>query len=254
MATRVLQVGYYLLTLRTNCSNFVKKFIQCQRHGNLIHRSAEELHPMVSPWPFAIWGIYILGPFPTALGQRKFLLVVVDYFTKWVEAEPLANITTQEVQKFFWRNIITRFGITNTLVTDNDLQFIDLKLNEFLNGFCIKHRVISVEHPQTNRQAEITNKVILGEMKKPLEGAKGRQAEKLVEILWAYRCTPQSTIEETPFRLTYRMDAMLLVKVGEVSLLRNCFAEPQNNETLQVDLDLLSKYEKNVVIMTKACK
>lgn len=61
-------------------------------------------------------GMHILGPLPMAQGQRKILLVAVDYFTKWIEAEPLANISTQPIQKFLWRNIITRFGILNTLV------------------------------------------------------------------------------------------------------------------------------------------
>nr|KYP37170.1 Pol polyprotein [Cajanus cajan] len=61
----------------------------------------------------------ILGPFPLAKGQLKFLLVAIDYFTKWIEACPLAKITTENVQKFTWRNIICRFGIPHTLVTDN---------------------------------------------------------------------------------------------------------------------------------------
>nr|KYP54369.1 hypothetical protein KK1_000556 [Cajanus cajan] len=61
----------------------------------------------------------ILGPFLPAKGQLKFLLVAIDYFTKWIEACPLAKITTENVQKFTWRNTICRFGIPHTLVTDN---------------------------------------------------------------------------------------------------------------------------------------
>lgn len=173
MATIVMKVNYYWLILRIDYSNFVKKCIECQRHENSIHQSGEELHLMVFPWPFAIWGIDILGPFPTALGKRKFLLVAV-YLTKWVEAKPLTNITSQAFQKFFQRDIITHFEIPNTLVTNNGLQFLDRKLNEFLSGLGIKHRVTSMEHPQTNGQAETANKVILGKLKKHLDGAKGR--------------------------------------------------------------------------------
>lgn len=69
----------------------------------------------------AIWGMNILGLFPTTPGQRKFLLVTIDYFTKWVEVEPLANIIAYAIQKFFWKNIITCFEILNTLVTNNGL-------------------------------------------------------------------------------------------------------------------------------------
>ncbi|XP_020232779.1 uncharacterized protein LOC109813072 [Cajanus cajan] len=196
LATKVLRAGYYWPTLREDCVTFVKHCISCQRHGNLIHASAEELHGINSPWPFAMWGMDILGPFPIAKGQCKFLLVAVDYFTKWVEAEPLASITAANVQKFLWKNIITRFVIPYALVTDNGLQFTDQKLNRFIQDLGIKHRFTSVEHPQANGQAEAANKVILGELKKRLGDAKGAWAEELLEVLWAYRCTPQSTTNQ----------------------------------------------------------
>ena len=76
-----------------------------------------------SPWPFAQWGLDILGPFPRATGNRQFVLVAVDYFTKWVEAEALANIQDVDVKKFVWKNIVMRFGVPDPLITDNGLQF-----------------------------------------------------------------------------------------------------------------------------------
>nr|KYP36263.1 Pol polyprotein [Cajanus cajan] len=141
----------------------------------------------------------ILRPFPIAKGQCKFLLVAVDYFTKWIKAEPLASITTNNVQKFLWKNIITRFGIPHAIVTNNGLQFTDQKLKKFLQELGIKHRFTSVENPQSNGQAEAANKFILSKLKKRLGTAKGAWAEELSEVLWAYRCTPQSTTQETPF-------------------------------------------------------
>ncbi|KAK7376327.1 hypothetical protein VNO78_34793 [Psophocarpus tetragonolobus] len=179
---------------------------------NLIHQPADDFIPITAPWPFCMWGMNILGPFPMAKGQVKFLLVVIDYFTKWIEAEPLATISAQNVQKFLWKNIITRFGIPQVIVSDNGLQFTDKKLNSFLEGLHIKHRVTSVEHPQSNGQAEAANKVILGELKKMMMGAKGEWAEMIPKILWAYRCTPQSSIKETPFRMVYGTNAMIPVE------------------------------------------
>ncbi|XP_020208303.1 uncharacterized protein LOC109793254 [Cajanus cajan] len=111
MAAKVLRAGYYWPTLKGDCAEFVKKCVQCQKHGNLIHASAAELHNISSPWPFALWGIDVLGLFPVAKWQVKFLLVVVDCFTKWIKAEPLACIFAANVQKFVWKNIVTRFGI-----------------------------------------------------------------------------------------------------------------------------------------------
>ncbi|XP_020207378.1 uncharacterized protein LOC109792381 [Cajanus cajan] len=97
LAAKVLRAGYYWPTLKGDCTEFVKKCVKCQKHGNLIHALAAELHSISSPWLFALWGIDVLGPFPVARGQVKFLLVAVDYFTKWIEAEPLACISVANV-------------------------------------------------------------------------------------------------------------------------------------------------------------
>nr|KYP55449.1 Pol polyprotein [Cajanus cajan] len=113
----------------------------------------------------------ILGPFPPAKGQLKFLLVAIDYFTKWIEACPLAKITTENIQKFTWKNIV--FGILHSLVADNGKQFIAQSFEDFLRELDVKHLPTSVEHPQTNGQAEAANKVILRELKKRLGSAKG---------------------------------------------------------------------------------
>ncbi|XP_020206374.1 uncharacterized protein LOC109791485 [Cajanus cajan] len=190
LAAKVLRAGYYWPTLKTDCAEFVKRCVQCQRHGNIIHASAEELHSISAPLPFALWGLDILGPFPLAKGQCKFLLVTIDYFTKWIEAEPLATITASMVQKFLWKNIVTRFGIPYAIIMDNGLQFTDQKLNKFITDLGIRHRFTSVEHPQSNGHAEAANKVILTELKKRLGDSKGAWAEELIEVLWAYRCTP----------------------------------------------------------------
>jgi len=99
-------------------------------------------------------------------GQTKFMIVVVDYFTKWIEAEALTKINAQQVQTFVWKNIICRFEIPHTIIIDNGRQFTDKKLMEFYADLRIKSTTTSVEHPQTNGQAETGNKVILGQLKK----------------------------------------------------------------------------------------
>ena len=86
-----------------------------------IHQPRGVLNPLSSPWPFAQWGLNIVGPFPKVVGNKKFLLVCTDYFTKWVEAEPLGNIKDVDVKGFIWKNIVTRFGVPNVLISDNGL-------------------------------------------------------------------------------------------------------------------------------------
>ena len=91
-------------------------------------RKTEQLHSILSPWPFTKWRMDILGHFSPGKGQVKFLIVVVDYFTKWIEAKPLATITTQQVQQFVWKDIIWRYGVPHTTITDNGRQFIDKRI------------------------------------------------------------------------------------------------------------------------------
>jgi len=99
---------------------YVKKCDECQQHDNLIQEPVEYLFSMVTPWPFFRWGIDILGPFPITVGQFKFIVVVIEYFTKWIEVEPLTTITTEKMVKFIWKSIICRFGVPKELVSNNN--------------------------------------------------------------------------------------------------------------------------------------
>jgi len=84
--------------MEADCHDFVKKCIPRQKHGNLIHQKQKQFDSILSLWPFAKWGMNILGPFSPGKGQVKFLIVAVDYFTKWIEAKRLATITAQQVR------------------------------------------------------------------------------------------------------------------------------------------------------------
>jgi len=244
MATKVLRAEYYWPTIREDCNEYVKVCKKCQVFGSLNHIPSHELQGIVSPWPFAKWGMEILGPFPLGRGQTKFLIVAVDYFTKWIEAKAFTKITTQQVQTFVWKNIFCRFCIPYAIITDNDRQFIDKKLMEFYADLGVKSMTTSVEHPQSNGQAESANKVILSQLKRRLGSAKGLWAEKLPEILWAYRCTPQTTTDETPFNLTYGTDAMIPVEVNEPTLQRQIEDWNINNKFLRTNLDLIEELRK----------
>ena len=105
---------------------------------------------MQSPWPFAVWGIDLIGSLPTGKGGVKYAVVVVDYFTKWVEAEPLASITTKKVLDFVVKNIICRFGLPAKIVSDNGTQFD----SDLFTDFCARHNIqksfSEVAHPQAN--------------------------------------------------------------------------------------------------------
>ncbi|KAL0312146.1 UNVERIFIED_CONTAM: hypothetical protein Sradi_5613900 [Sesamum radiatum] len=100
LANKALRAGYFWPTIKQDAIRLVSKCERCQKHSSLIHQPAEPLTTMLSPCLFMQWGIDIVRHFPLAAGQRKFLLVAIDYFTKWVQEEPLTRITEREVMKF----------------------------------------------------------------------------------------------------------------------------------------------------------
>ena len=93
--------------MQKEAQEYVRKCDQCQRFAPNIHQPRGVLNPLSSPWPFAQWGLDIVGPFLEAAGNKKYLLVGTDYFTKWVEVEPLENIRDVDAKKFVWKNIVT---------------------------------------------------------------------------------------------------------------------------------------------------
>ncbi|XP_020978180.1 uncharacterized protein LOC110271548 [Arachis ipaensis] len=128
--------------------------------------------------------------------------------------EKEAKALRREAAKY---TVITRFGISEVVISDNGTQFSDKKFAEFLTGLGIKQKFSSVEHPQTNGQVESANKVILLCLKKRLDSKKGAWADELASVLWSYRTTEQSSTGKTPFRLTYGVDAVIPVEIGEPS-------------------------------------
>jgi len=127
---------------------------------------------MVSPWPFAIWGIDLIGPLPVGKSGFKFAIVAVDYFTKWAEAEPLATITSNKMINFVTKNIICRYGVPQKIITDNGTQFKSEEFKNFCEQFKIPKSFSAVAHPQANGQVEVVNKIIKSTIKKQLEKQK----------------------------------------------------------------------------------
>ena len=112
----------------------------------------------------------------------KFLVVDIDYFIKWVEAEPLANITQKNVKNFVWKNIVCRFGMP-ILVSNNGQQFDNALFKDFCTHFRIQNHYSSPAHPQINGQAEVANRSLLKIIKTRLKGAKGVWSDELPGVL-----------------------------------------------------------------------
>ena len=203
------------------------------------------------PLTFPTMGLDILGPLPLGKGQCKFIIVAVDYFTKWAEAEPLATITEQKIRNFVWRAIICRFGIPRALVSDNGKQFDNSKFRDFCAELGIKNYYSSPAHPQFNGQAEVTIRTLKAALKTKLEDLKGKWVEYLPEVLWVYRTTQKSATRETPFALAFGMEAVAPVEVGLKSPRIELAAMEHNDEAVRLNLDLLDEKRDQVLRRTE---
>ena len=132
------------------------------------------LNPLFSPWPFTQWGLDIVGPFSKVAGNKRWLLVGMDYFTKWIKAKPLANIRDIDAKRFVWKNIVTRFGIPHTLISDNGLQFDSKAFKRYCCDLRIMNRYSTSAYPQGNGQVKVVNKIIMNKLKKRLDEANGK--------------------------------------------------------------------------------
>ena len=121
LSHRAMTKGFWWQKMQRDATEYVKKCDQCQKHAPIIHQLGGNLNSITNPWP----------SFPLATGNRKFVLVSTDYFMKWVEAEALANIMDVDVKRFVWKNIVTRFGVPRTLVSNNGLQFDSKAFREY---------------------------------------------------------------------------------------------------------------------------
>jgi len=182
----------------------------------------------------------------------KYLIVAIEYFTKWIEAELVAQITAHKVQHFVWKNIVCRFGVPRRLISDNGTQFASQQLGKLCTEVGIKQVFASVEHPQTNGQVESANRVLLRGLKRILEKAKGVRAKEVPRIVWAYHTTPQSSTMKTPFSLVYGSDAMIPVEIHESSPRFLGFVAEESNEERKVNLDLIDEAREEARVKAEA--
>ncbi|RRC79860.1 reverse transcriptase-like protein, partial [Escherichia coli] len=245
LANRISRQGYYWPTLREDAVRYVRHCDACQKHSGMTHRPSEPLHSVLIPWPFMRWGMDIVGKLPPAPGQKVYLLVLTDYFSKWIEAAAYSQVRDKEVISFIQNNIIYRFGIPSEIMCDNGSQFISDKTRTFCEERGIKLVTSTPRYPQSNGLAESSNKVIINSIRKRLKGAKGKWVEELPSVLWANRTTPRTSTGQTPYSLVYGCEAVLPIE-AQVPIARNRTFE-QNAINLSHDLDALEELRENAL-------
>ncbi|KAJ9697179.1 hypothetical protein PVL29_009102 [Vitis rotundifolia] len=217
LARKIMRTGYFWLTMETDCCQFVQKCPECQIHGDLIHAPSSELHALTSPWPFSVWGIDIIGKIsPKSSSGHEFILVAIDYFTKWVEAASYTRLTSARVASFIRSHIICRYGVPHELISDRGVHF-RAEVDTLLQKYSIRHHRSSAYRPQTNGAVEAANKNIKRILRKMVETSRD-WSEKLPFALWAYRTSFRTSTGATPYSLVYGMEAVLPVETEMGSL------------------------------------
>jgi len=141
MARKILRAGYFWMTMENDCCKHVRKCQKCQIYADKINVSPTVLNVFSTPWPFSMWDIDVIGVIePKASNGHRFILVAIDYFTKWVEAASYSNVTRKVVTKFIRKELICRYGIPERIITDNATNLNNEMMNELCEEFKIGMR------------------------------------------------------------------------------------------------------------------
>jgi IS30 family transposase len=175
LATKVLRQGFYWPAMIDDVVKLVSTCQTCQRFSRKTKALAQPVQLIASSWPLQRWGTDVVGKLTPAQGNYTFAVVAVEYFTKWIEAKPLTNVSSATIKKFFWQNIICRYGVPRHITVDNAKYFDNEMFKKFCQQIGTKVTFTSVYHPQSNGAVERANSLIFEAMKKILEGEKKRK-------------------------------------------------------------------------------
>ncbi|XP_047326474.1 uncharacterized protein LOC124930156 [Impatiens glandulifera] len=147
LTKKILRLRYYWQNLKQEYVNYVRIYHQCQIYANLKHTPASLLYNMISPWSFSTWGITIIGKiYPHASNRNEFILVAIDYFTKWVDVVSYKVLKSSQVPKFIRTSIIARYGFPDALLSNNGRHYQG-KILQVLDEFKIEHHKSSPHRP-----------------------------------------------------------------------------------------------------------
>jgi hypothetical protein len=198
---KVYDAGFYWPTIFKDAMSICKSCDECQRAGKITQRDEMPQKFIQVCEVFDVWGIDFMGPFPSSHGNQ-YILVAVDYMSKWAEAQAFPTNDARVVVGFLKR-LFARFGTPKALISDRGTHFCNDQMERVLKKYGVTHKTSTSYHPQTNGQAENTNRSLKRILEKTV-GANGKDwSNKLDDALWAFRTAYKTPIGTTPFRMVY---------------------------------------------------
>jgi transposase InsO family protein len=212
----------------------------CQFYARQTHLPTQALQTIPITWSFAVWGLDLVGPLQKAPGGFTHLLVAIDKFSKWIEVRPLNSIRSEQAVAFF-TNIIHRFGVPNSIITDNGTQFTGKNFLDFCEDHHIRVDWVAVAHPMMNGQVERANGMILQGLKpriyNDLNKFGRRWMKELPSVVWSLRTTPSRATGFTSFFLVYGAEAILPTDLEYGSPRTRAYDDRSNRTSREDSLD-----------------
>jgi hypothetical protein len=232
-AQKILCARYFWPSLFNDCITVVQKCHACQTYNQKIQSHPAPLHSVVSLGPFAKWGIDFMTCHPHSVGGHGYIIVVVDYFTKWAEAMPTFDNTGKTAALFLFNHVITHFGVPQDIITDHGSHFRNFMMSELTKKLGLRHDSSTPYYLQANGQVKEINKVLITMIRRMIGIHKTSWNTMLFSALWAYQTSIKSATGFTPFRLVYGMEAILPIECEILSL--NLVVELLPNTSAEVE-------------------
>nr|GEY41397.1 reverse transcriptase domain-containing protein [Tanacetum cinerariifolium] len=199
-AKKVFDAGFFWPTIYRDAHDMIKSCDTCQRQGKISQRDEMPQNAIQVCEIFNVWGIDFMGPFPSSKGN-KYILVAVDYLSKWVEVKALPTNDARVVVKFL-KSFFSQFGTPRAIISDRETHFCNEQFTRVMIKYGVTHRLAIAYHPQTSGQVEVSNRGLKRILNRKVGENRASWSDKLDDALWAFRNAFKTPIGCTPYKLT----------------------------------------------------